>query len=75
MKARLKHLDDWNAARRERAAMYTELLPNKRVQPPAEMPYGEHVFHLYVTQSNMRDYLSAFLKEREIEQIKQTAAK
>jgi dTDP-4-amino-4,6-dideoxygalactose transaminase len=66
LRVKLKHLDDWNAARRERAAMYTELLPNKRVQPPVEMPYGEHVYHLYVVQSAMRDYLSAFLKEREI---------
>lgn len=66
LRVKLKHLDEWNAARRERAAMYTELLPNKRVQPPAEMKYGEHVYHLYVTQSNMRDYLSAFMQEREI---------
>lgn len=66
LRVKLKHLDDWNAARRERAALYTELLPHKRVAPPAEMPYGEHVFHLYVTQCAMRDYLSAFLKEREI---------
>jgi dTDP-4-amino-4,6-dideoxygalactose transaminase len=66
LRVKLKHLDAWNAARRERAAMYTELLPSKRVIPPAEMPYSEHVFHLYVTQCSMRDYLSAFLKEREI---------
>lgn len=66
LRVKLKHLDDWNAARRERAAVYTELLPNKRVQPPVEMPYGEHVFHLYVVQCAMREYLAAFLKEREI---------
>lgn len=66
LRVKLKHLDAWNAARRERAALYTELLPNKRVAPPAEMPYGEHVFHVYVVQCAMRDYLAAFLKEREI---------
>lgn len=66
LRVKLKHLDEWNAARRERAAMYTELLPNKRVHSPVEMPYGEHVFHLYVVQCAMREYLAAFLKEREI---------
>lgn len=66
LRVKLKHLDAWNTARRERAAMYTELLPNKRVAPPVEMPYAEHVFHLYVVQSAVRDYLAAFLKEREI---------
>ncbi len=71
LRVKLKHLDAWNAARRERAAMYTELLPNKRVHPPTEMPYAEHVFHLYVTQCDedtgaSRDYLAAFLRERGI---------
>lgn len=71
LRVKLKHLDAWNAARRERAAMYTELLPNKRVKPPTEMPYAEHIFHLYVVQCDetkgaSRDYLATFLKEREI---------
>lgn len=71
LRVKLKHLDEWNKARRERAAMYTELLPNKRIRPPREMPYGEHVFHLYVAQCNedlgaSREYFTVFLKEREI---------
>jgi dTDP-4-amino-4,6-dideoxygalactose transaminase len=66
LRVKLKHLDAWNAARRERAAIYSELLPNQRVMSPIEMPYGEHVFHLYVVHSAVRDYLAAFLKEREI---------
>lgn len=66
LRVKLKHLDEWNRARRERAAVYTELLPGRRVQPPTEMPYGEHVYHLYVTQSPMRDYLATYLKAREI---------
>jgi dTDP-4-amino-4,6-dideoxygalactose transaminase len=66
LRVKLRHLDAWNTARRERAVIYTELLPNKRVAPPAEMPYGEHVFHLYVTRCEARDYLATFLQEREI---------
>lgn len=71
LRVKLKHLDNWNKARRDRAAIYTELLPGKRVTPPAEMPYAEHIFHLYVvqcdeTKGGSREYLSLFLKEREI---------
>ncbi|TAH50718.1 MAG: DegT/DnrJ/EryC1/StrS family aminotransferase [Chloroflexota bacterium] len=71
LRVKLKHLDAWNAARRERAALYTELLPNIRVASPVEMRYGEHVYHLYVVQCDeaqgaSREYLAAFLKEREI---------
>lgn len=71
LRVKLKHLPDWTQARRERAGLYTELLPNKRVHPPVEMTYGTHVYHLYVVQCDeaagaSRDYLAAFLKEREI---------
>jgi dTDP-3-amino-3,4,6-trideoxy-alpha-D-glucose transaminase len=71
LRVKLRHLPAWNQARRERAALYTELLPNQRVYSPIEMPYGEHVYHLYVVQCDeaqgaSRDYLAAFLKEREI---------
>lgn len=71
LRVKLKHLPDWTQARRERAGLYTELLPNKRVRPPVEMPYGAHVYHLYVVQCDeaagaSRDYLATFLKEREI---------
>lgn len=66
LRVKLKHLDAWNAARRERAALYTELLPGGRVHPPVEMAYGEHVFHLYVVQCEARDYLATFLQQREI---------
>lgn len=71
LRVKLKHLPEWIQARRERAGLYTELLPNKRVHPPVEMPYGVHAYHLYVVQCDeehgaSRDYLAAFLKEREI---------
>lgn len=71
LRVKLKHLENWNKSRRERAAVYTELIPGKRVLPPVEMPYGEHAFHLYVVQCDeaqgaSREYLATFLKEREI---------
>ncbi len=64
LRVKLRHLDAWNQARRERAALYTELL--RTVTPPREMPYGEAVYHLYVVQSPKRDALIAHLKARGI---------
>ncbi len=65
LRAKLRHLDAWNAARRERAALYTELL--RSVTPPREMAYGQSVYHLYVIQSAHRDELAAYLKTRGID--------
>ncbi len=64
LRVKLRHLDAWNQARRERAALYTELL--RTVTPPREMPYGEAVYHLYVVQSKKRDALVEYLKTRGI---------
>lgn len=64
LRVKLKYLDAWNAARRERAALYTELLHT--VTPPREMAYGESVYHLYVVKSSRRDELAAHLKARGI---------
>ncbi len=64
LRVKLRHLDAWNAARRERAALYTELL--RTVTPPREMAYGQAVYHLYVVQSARRDALAAHLKSRGI---------
>ena len=64
LRVKLRHLDSWNAARRERAALYTELVHG--VTLPREMPYGESVYHLYVVQTPKRDALVTYLKERGI---------
>lgn len=66
LRVKLKHLDEWNEARRERAAVYTEFLPNTSVRVPVEMPYARHVFHLYVVQAAQRAKLSEFLQTRGI---------
>lgn len=66
LRVKLKHLDEWNDARRERAAVYTELLPDRGVRVPAEMPYARHVFHLYVVQAARRSELAQFLQAKGI---------
>ncbi len=64
LRVKLKYLDQWNAARRERAGLYTELL--QTVTTPCEMHYGQPVYHLYVVQSKRRDDLAAHLHARGI---------
>ncbi|MCL5264810.1 MAG: DegT/DnrJ/EryC1/StrS family aminotransferase [Chloroflexi bacterium] len=63
LRVKLRKLDAWNNARRARAALYSQLLLGSEVIPPEEMPYGRHVYHLYVVRSSHRDDLQRFLAE------------
>jgi dTDP-4-amino-4,6-dideoxygalactose transaminase len=65
LRAKLPHLASWNKARRERAALYNELLADSWVETPVERDYGEHIYHLYVIKVGSReerDELQAYLK-------------
>ena len=66
LRVKLRTLDADNARRRRLATLYDELLTASSVTAPTAMPYGEHVYHLYVIRSRRRDELQAFLKERGI---------
>ncbi|MDT4952919.1 MAG: hypothetical protein QOJ02_1057 [Acidobacteriota bacterium] len=61
LNVKLRHLDRWNQLRREHAARYTELLRGSGLKLPREMPYAEHIYHLYVVQSDERDWLQQTL--------------
>jgi dTDP-4-amino-4,6-dideoxygalactose transaminase len=63
LSVKLSHLDRWNELRREHAARYRELLRESDLRLPIEMPYAEHVYHLYVVQSERRDALQQTLSE------------
>jgi dTDP-4-amino-4,6-dideoxygalactose transaminase len=60
----LRHIDDWNAARREAADRYRELGLGDLVQTPEDDP--AHVYHLFVSRSIERDRIVAALREAEI---------
>jgi dTDP-4-amino-4,6-dideoxygalactose transaminase len=51
---KLPHLDRWNAARRRHAARYSSLLGSV-VGTPAAAADVEHVYHLYVIETDRRD--------------------
>lgn len=64
----LKHMDGWNAHRREAASWYNAGLagiPNLVL--PQVLPGTEPVYHLFVVQVPDRDALEKFLKTRQIE--------
>jgi len=55
LRAKLPHVDDWNAARRRVAALYDARLAPLGLEVPCVAPGREHVYHLYVIRSRRRD--------------------
>jgi dTDP-4-amino-4,6-dideoxygalactose transaminase len=67
LNVKLKHLDRWNEARRERAWFYDELLGDSRqVVLPQEAPYAKHVYHIYAIRVPHRDKVLATLGNADI---------
>jgi dTDP-4-amino-4,6-dideoxygalactose transaminase len=64
--AKLPHLDEDNARRREIAARYEAGLGGSAVHTPAIAAGAEHVFHQYVIRTRRRDELMSWLQERGI---------
>ena len=63
LRVKLPHLEAWNAARRRHASAYDELLAGSGLDLPHTAPDRDHVFHLYVVQSDRRDDLLGHLAE------------
>jgi dTDP-4-amino-4,6-dideoxygalactose transaminase len=61
LRVKLRSLSASNARRRELAAIYTKLLADSTVMPPARRSACEHVYHLYVVRSRQRDALMKHL--------------
>jgi dTDP-4-amino-4,6-dideoxygalactose transaminase len=64
---KLRHLADWSAARRRRAARYDHLLGRiGQVRVPVVVPGAEHIFHQYTIRAENRDGLVEHLRGRGI---------
>ncbi len=61
LSVKLKHLDEWNDLRRERARQYDRGLADTSLKRPSTRPGYGHVFHLYAVESDDRDGLQAYL--------------
>jgi dTDP-4-amino-4,6-dideoxygalactose transaminase len=65
LRVKLRHLDRWNAQRRRAAAELRRALSGLALELPAQpVPAGDHVYHLFVVQSDERDLLRAQLTAR-----------
>ncbi len=65
--AKLAHLADWSARRRQHAAYYAAALADlPRVRPPVVESNNEHIFHQYTLRVERRDELQAHLKSKGI---------
>lgn len=64
---KLKHLDDWNTARIDRAQQYTELLKDSSYKLPAHVSDSECVWHCYVIETPERDRVRSALQDAGIQ--------
>jgi dTDP-4-amino-4,6-dideoxygalactose transaminase len=67
LRVKLPHLANWTAKRRTVAKRYNEMLADiAQIKTPTEVAGREHVYHLYVIETENRDNLGAFLKTQGI---------
>lgn len=66
LRAKLKHIDQYNSERRRVAHRYNELLTGTGVTTPHEDGIGNHVYHQYTLLSERRDDIMAALKAADI---------
>jgi dTDP-4-amino-4,6-dideoxygalactose transaminase len=66
LRVKLRHLDEWNEARRRHARQYMETLRASGAMLPAVNTKAEPVWHLFVIRVPARDRIQARLNERGI---------
>src|SRR5437660_3122042 len=64
---KLKHLDEWNTARVDRARQYTELLKDSSYKLPVHVSDSECVWHCYVIETPERERVRSGLQAAGIE--------
>lgn len=67
LRVKLRHLDDWNAARGAAAVRYRQSLQQAGVTPPHVADGNEHVWHLHVVQVEHRAAVQAVMESEQIE--------
>ena len=66
LRAKLKHIDQYNKARRHAAHLYSELMADLPLTTPYEDGVGEHVYHQYTLLSDRRDDVIQALQDKQI---------
>jgi dTDP-4-amino-4,6-dideoxygalactose transaminase len=67
LRVKLRHLDQWNAARNRVADFYDEAFSGLGLQLPHTHPAASHVYHLYVVLAHNRDQFRQELTGQGIE--------
>ena len=66
LRVKLRYLEEANAARRQHAKLYSELLADLPVAIPVEADFAESVYHLYVIRAENRADLASHLRDKGI---------
>jgi dTDP-4-amino-4,6-dideoxygalactose transaminase len=66
LRVKLKRVDEWSERRRQIARLYDQSLAGTSLTLPFAPPGYEHVYHLYVVESDERDDLQAYLSSKGI---------
>jgi dTDP-4-amino-4,6-dideoxygalactose transaminase len=70
LRVKLKYLDQWSTARRQKAERYTELINEAgiadRFVPPFIKPGARHIFHQYVIRTPGNEAVIKYLAQHEI---------
>ncbi|MFH1678116.1 MAG: DegT/DnrJ/EryC1/StrS family aminotransferase [Candidatus Omnitrophota bacterium] len=67
LRLKLRYLDEWNQARRQKAKIYTGLFKdNPNLVCPYEAPCARHVYHIYALQIKNRDKIREHLGKKGI---------
>jgi len=67
LRVKLLHLESWIEARRAVASQYNHLLADCSLELPAEMPWAQHVYHIYTLRTEDRDGLQSALRQEGIQ--------
>lgn len=63
LRVKLKHLDEWNAKRRNNAKIYLENINRDKIILPFEPKGYKHIYHQFVIRCRERDNLLKYFKE------------
>ena len=66
LRIKLPHLDEWNDKRRQNAKYYNEELKDTKLVTPYEDENVKHIYHMYILQSEKREEIVSYLKEKGI---------
>jgi dTDP-4-amino-4,6-dideoxygalactose transaminase len=67
LRVKLRHLDKWTEARRAIVSEYNRVLADSGAELPKEMPWGQHVYHVYTLRIDDRDAVQHAVSEAGIQ--------